>query len=889
MATYHFISHTHWDREWYLPFETFRAMLVRMMDDMMELLDERPEFRAFTLDGQSVLLEDYTTIRPERAKALRTLGKARRLFAGPWYVLPDEFLVSGESLVRNLMIGSSIARDFDMAMEVGYIPDSFGHAAAMPAILRGFGIDNAILYRGFGGEAEHRTSEYRWKAPDGSDVLLVHLHRHGYSGAYFADQTKKEILTRFRSLKRDVDARATTPHRLLLNGGDHHWPDASLPAALDLLRLEFDDEIVHGTLPDFIDAIRDSVTTALPLVEGELRSGYKYAFVMHGGVYSSRMYLKQENRACERLLERYAEPLHAFAVTRGMRPLSHLLRHAWKELLKNHPHDSICGCSVDQAHRDMMTRFAASRAAAQSVVDASLAHLLPRDTGATKDDTQLFFFNPSPQPRSEVVECTVRLYRQDVVVGLNPDVHVADALPPAGGIALLDADGDEVPLQVLGRREDFDITYSEHGYPAQTRVDVFTCLVEARDIPPFGYSGLRIKKRDGLSTFPSEIKARGTTLKNGHVHVNVNANGSLDVMDLSSGRTITGLHLFEDGGDAGDEYTYSPPPRDRIVGSKRGAATVTVVERGPLRGALRITLSLLVPAAVSAAREARSARRVPLDIESIISLEAGSPLVFVTTTVVNRAEDHRLRVLFPTGIRTRTATADSAFCLVERESRGFDPAEYSIEHPPRVAPMLRFVGLGDEGNGFTLFADGLPEYELSSDDKGTLALTLLRCVGLLGADGLITRPGGKGGWHNETPEAQCPGAHRFRYALLLHSPREHEAVNAAVERFHAPLLPIFRKNTSPLPRPGSLLSWSNGTLVPGAVKLSEGGRAVVVRFWNPSDVMQPCAIETHFDHGEVRNARLDETLTSKIKIDVSDIETPARGITTLRMELQRKS
>ncbi|MBL0174475.1 MAG: hypothetical protein IPP94_04265 [Ignavibacteria bacterium] len=568
MATYHFISHTHWDREWYLPFETFRAMLVRMMDDTMDLLDVRSEFRAFTLDGQSVLLEDYTTIRPERAKKLRALGKAGRLFAGPWYVLPDEFLVSGESLVRNLMIGSSIARDFDMAMEVGYIPDSFGHAAAMPAILRGFGIDNAILYRGFGGEAEHRTSEYRWKSPDGSEVLLVHLHRHGYSGAYFADQTRKEILARFRSLKRDVDARATTPHRLLLNGGDHHWPDASLPAALDLLRLEFDDEMVHGTLPEFIDAVRDSAPPALPLVEGELRSGYKYAFVMHGGVYSSRMYLKQENRSCERLLERYAEPLHAFAVTRGMRPLSHLLRHAWKELLKNHPHDSICGCSVDQVHRDMMTRFAAARAVAQSVVDASLEHLLPRDTGATKDDTQLFFFNPSPRPRSEIVQCEIRLYRQDVVVGLNPDVRVADALPPAGGVALLDADGNDVPLQILDRREDFDITYSEHGYPAQTRADVFTCLVEARDIPAFGYGGLRIKKRDGLPTFPSEIKVRGTTLENGHAHVKVNANGSLDVTDLSSGRTITGLHLFEDGGDAGDEYTYSSPPRDRIVGSK---------------------------------------------------------------------------------------------------------------------------------------------------------------------------------------------------------------------------------------------------------------------------------------------------------------------------------
>src|SRR5262249_26959551 len=166
----HVVSHPHWDREWYLTFEQYRARLVDLLDGVLDRMTADPSF-VFHLDGQSIVLEDYLEIRPERQRELRDRIAGSRLLVGPWYVMPDMFLVSGEALVRNLALGLRIAEGFGKAMRVGYMPDPFGHVAQMPQILAGFGLKGAILWRGFGG----RHAEYWWEAPDGSRALLLHL------------------------------------------------------------------------------------------------------------------------------------------------------------------------------------------------------------------------------------------------------------------------------------------------------------------------------------------------------------------------------------------------------------------------------------------------------------------------------------------------------------------------------------------------------------------------------------------------------------------------------------------------------------------------------------------------------------------------------------------
>jgi len=889
--TYHIVSHSHWDREWYESFQQFRAKLVNMIDDLIDLLERHPAYAHFTLDGQTIILEDYLEVRPEQAARLRDLVSAGKLTIGPWYILPDEFLVSAESTVRNLLEGERIARMYGGTMKVGYIPDSFGHVAMMPAILKGFGIETAILYRGFGGEPGQDVSEYSWRSPDGSDCLLVHLHSNGYSTAYFHQDEDGELLRRFKPLKAELDARATTSQRLLLNGGDHHWPDPRLPRTLDLLRENFKGEFLHSTLPRFVEALRKEIRGLRP-IEGELRFGYRYAFVVNGGVYSSRMYLKQQNWNAQTLMERYVEPIGAFAALRGARSQRHLTRRAWKILMQNHPHDSICGCSTDVVHREMMTRFQAVRDLGMEVVEESLKKLVPYDDRASGDDRALVLFNPSPFSRTEVAEAEVGFYLQDVVVGLNPDVQVARKLPPVPGFVLRDLDGREVPYQILGRSEGYDITKSHYNYPKQTAADRFSILLDASPVPPLGLRSIRVERAREFPRYSSSLKTGRNFMENTYLRVEVNARGEVTVREKRRGRTYGGLHLFEDGGDVGDEYNYSPPKKDREIRSSGTRARVSLIEKGPLRAALRIQSLMSVPLAADKERTSRARKTATLEITSIVTLTPHSRSVYFETTIVNTAEDHRLRVLFPSKIRTRVAHADSQFCVVERLQRKYDTRKFKIEHPAAVAPMQRFVAVKDTRDALLLFAYGLPEYELSADGKGTLALTLLRCVGSLSGEDLITRPGGRAGWHCETPDAQCPGTHTFRYALLPLSAAEFDErslVNEESERFHLPLLPLRRKSTEGIPETESFLELSPPSLTLSAVKESEDGRYLVVRVYNSGNAAVEGHVQFAFHIVKAWESRLDEQPLRQVEVEgehTVPVRVEPRALLTIVVETE---
>ena len=142
------VPHTHWDREWYSPFQTFRLRLVELLDDLLPRLEADPSYAHFLLDGQMAVVDDYLAIRPEAEERLRRLAASGRVAMGPWYVLMDEFLVSGETIVRDLQLGLDRAARFGGAMSVGYLPDMFGHIAQMPQILRQFGFADAVVWRG---------------------------------------------------------------------------------------------------------------------------------------------------------------------------------------------------------------------------------------------------------------------------------------------------------------------------------------------------------------------------------------------------------------------------------------------------------------------------------------------------------------------------------------------------------------------------------------------------------------------------------------------------------------------------------------------------------------------------------------------------------------------
>jgi alpha-mannosidase len=855
---YHIVSHSHWDREWYKPFEQFRAMLVECVDSVLDLLNSsKSGYEYFMLDGQTCVLEDYLEIRPEREQEIKKFVKNGRLKIGPWYNLPDEFLVSSEAMIRNLLRGKAISEKFGRRMKIGYIPDSFGHAAAMPTIFAGFGIDNVILYRGFGGEPGQETSEYIWNAPDGTRAVMHHLHPDGYSAGYFAQDTPNEALEHFLRLKKMTDERALTEHRLILGGGDHHFPDPNLAKTISFLRKKTGADIRQSSLEDFMKGIAAG-NEHFPDLHGELHFGFRYAFAVSSGVYSSRMYIKQKNWHAQRMYERYVEPLSALS---GNSQYDALIKQGWKYLLQNHPHDSICGCSVDAVHDEMETRFAKAEEIGEHVIEKSLDQLVPRDDKAFGDDKILCIFNPSATQRNDLVSATIDFYLQDVVVGLNPDVKIAPKLPPVKGLKLMDSNGKAMRFQVVDRKEDYGIVYSNYNYPKQTLVERFNVLVDTGEQDALSIATHSIAKADTEPNFVSKLKIENEAMENDHVRVEVLKNGAVKITDKNTQNVFSELNLFEDGGDAGDEYCYSYPEKDMVIDSKEVKAEITVLEHGPLRGAIQIKTMLGVP--VSTTRAGRAHEETSVTITSKISLCENSPLVEFETTVENTARDHRLRALFETGIQTDSSIADEHFALIERKHKEYNAKDFKIEVPAAVQPMQRFVTIQNSSKALTLFSYGLPEYELKLDAQRTLALTLLRSVGKLSGSDLITRLGGDAGWKNDTPGAECIGSHTFRYAVFAHKPDDWETVLETAEAFHTPRLAFTRKHSvkASISTPFEI---DNKTIALSALKKSEDGKSIVIRLYNPTTIPIECSLSAGKNMRALYESRLDETRGAKI-------------------------
>ncbi|MBI4418542.1 MAG: hypothetical protein HY563_07175 [Ignavibacteriales bacterium] len=860
--TYHIVSHSHWDREWYFPFDRFRAMLVEMIEDLLEIFRKDPEFRSYTLDGQLAAVMDYLEIRPDRRNVLRDLVRKKKLFIGPWYILQDEFLASGEGQIRNLQFGIRFGKALGGVMKIGYIPDQFSHIAQMPQILQGFGLDAAMFYRGFGGEPGQEPSEYLWISPNGSRVLLHHMPRDGYSAGYFGTEDEETIVRKFGRMQKELDARATTSQRLFFNGGDHHWPDEAVTTAMRILRKRTGVALVHSNIPEFFARVKKEVTpSALPLLEGESRFGYRHAFVVQGGVYSSRMYLKQMNAECETLLERFLEPLNVLASFKGSRSKTPQIEQAWKYVIQNHDHDAICGTSTDEVHREMVVRYEKAKQIGAFVLQDCLSALLPSDELAKGDDQFVFVFNPSPFARSETVEATVEFYLQDVVVGLNPDVRVAPKRPSVAQFRLEDARGKAIRGQILDRKEAYGIVYSRHDYPSQTLVDRFTVLVEADDLPALGWKGYKIK-RDAVpaEANPVDLTCGEQFLENNFLRVDIRPDGAFAVTDKSTGVHYDQLNYFEDSGDVGDEYNYSYPEQDQIVASGQPGPRITLTESGPLRASIRIEHVMNVPVAATKDERARLAETTALRIASTVTLTLHARKVDVRTEVQNNILDHRLRAVFRTGIDTTESLAETPFAVVRRQHREYDVRKFPYEHPALVAPMRRFVTVRDEQKGLTFLSRGLPEYELSARERGVVALTLLRCVGKLSGRNLITRPGGAAGWWTETPEAQCLGTHTFEYALVPHEGNESTfwpAVLREAERFTVTSFAVNRKNDQRVLEQ----SWFSleGDLQLSAIKEAEDKKGIIVRLCNP--VRRPVQ-GTLWSLVPIRKAflcRLDET------------------------------
>ncbi|MEV6118659.1 alpha-mannosidase [Streptomyces sp. NPDC052109] len=743
-----FVPHFHWDREWYEPFQVFRHRLVAALDTVLETAEAQPDFR-FTVDGQMAAIEDYLEMRPENRDRVTALVRAGRLAIGPWLILLDEFLCSGETIVRNLQMGWAAAAELGGAMPLGYLPDMFGHIAQMPQILRRAGIEHAALWRGVPSSVDGHA--FRWRAPDGSEVRTEYLF-DGYDNGLDVLLVPDQIRRALGDYARMTAERWGTDPVLAMAGTDHNAPDPQLP---DWLRQASGDEhtITLATLDAYVrEHVRDEVSA---VVTGELRSHVRGNILP--GVLSVRLGLKQRMALAERAID-HAERMNALWSQRDDSPFLSL---AWHKIIESTAHDSVVGSGTDETCEQVASRLAEAAQTARAVRDAALAEpaaLVPGDG--------YLVANPLPFERTALVEV-------DVVV---PPAHTALIANTADGSAYpvqlvshsptvlsdehVDASQLERVLRRIHRRELFgrlidryeltanslvfhlaevptsgpfdllvlrrEVAAAATAHPGQWRVRTLaqaraTALVPVH-VPASGLAGFRVGAGDGPTgpeTPLTPATATADTLTNGLVKVVVADDGTLDVTG-SDGTVLSGVGRLVDGGDRGDSYNYAPPARDVLV-SEPTRITVDVLETGPLRSRLRVTRVYDWPAALSPDRDLRSDRTVPTPVEMLVEVRVGEPFVRVSTAFLNQSADHRLRFHLPLPRPVTTSASAGQFAVTER---GLTAEGGWGEYPIPTFPADSFVSAGPA----TVLLDHSSEYELVGDGT-SLAITLLRAIG----------------------------------------------------------------------------------------------------------------------------------------------------------------
>ena len=835
------VPHTHWDREWYEPFQRFRLRLVDLMDDVISRAEADPGFR-FTLDGQMAVVQDYLEVRPDQRMAIRELVGRGQLAVGPWRVLMDEFLCSGENIVHNLEMGLSAASEFGTPMAVGYLPDMFGHCAQMPQILGLTGIRHACLWRGVPHSVDRHA--FLWRSPDGTGLRTEYLAA-GYGSAadlFDASGGTADTGDRARQLQERLAARVgdwapwfgADPY-LAMYGTDHAAPLPTLMQQVATLSSGDETTVQVCTLADYVLA-RDPDETGLPVVDGELRSHARANILP--GVISVRWHLKEAMGRAERMVERYAEPWAALWSPQWPQAYLDL---AWSRLVDSSCHDSVTGCGVDETALQVAARIAEGEQAGQAVRDRAVAVLAGRVPSGS-----VLVVNPTPAARTGLVELDVPVPEFPV------DVQWA-------GVDLRLPDGSLVPAQEVGRNEQLlsdeqvdadaladvfrrvhdrelfgqQITHIDLDPPARTLTfhvasdagpAPFDAVVEQQrtalaavsnpgrwrvrtqdedrrrvvamvPVPALGWTAVtaipavtavtavRGNDRTSHALVPrpnSRVDVTGDPiplLDNGLVRICARPDGALR-LESRDGTVLDGVGRLVDGGDCGDSYNYGPPTGEVLVAAPE-AVSIRVVERGPVRGVLEIGRRYAWPARLGH-DGTRSPEVEPVLVTTRVELQQGEPFVRLHLSWENRSSDHRLRLHVPLGRPSATSHAEGQFAVVERGLRA--EAGSAGEYPIPTFPASGFVDAG----GAAVLLTRTVEYELLED--GELAITLLRAIGLLSRNVHPYRDD-PAGPQLETPAAQCLGPAEVSLAVMPHDGSWLAAdLVAAAERYRHPLV-----------------------------------------------------------------------------------------------------
>jgi bifunctional DNA-binding transcriptional regulator/antitoxin component of YhaV-PrlF toxin-antitoxin module len=811
-------THTHWDREWYRSFQEYRFRLIEVVDDILDQLDSG-SLDCFTLDGQAIVLEDYLDVKPENKDRLIRHIKEGRLEAGPWYVLPDEFLVSGESLIMNLYLGHRLTEKYGKTTRTGYLPDSFGHSIDIPAILKKFNINNALLWRGINAD----ITEFNWLSQDNNSVKTYHLREGYYINLFENNNTDiTKIHEIINSYIQKIKAYTTLNYMLLPVGGDHMPAPQNFKGVIkDINNHQNDYKLIPVTLTEFM----------ILFEKEQLKDSYQQEFrdctrsYILPGVYSSRLYLKQENARLTNKINRLIEPLacycNAYHLDKFRLPDTDYL---WKMLIENHPHDSICGCSVDPVHDEMEQRFKSLHQACDEYINRAKLSLIKQvPTG------KIAVFNTSNFTYSGPV--LLNTFQEDDT-GLKSQ--------------LIDEFTDTHPRFYSDIKE---------ARPATILKKQQNKLVWADEVPA---GGLKILDS---AEIPAPVREHNGNLTNGIIEIKVDKD-SISVKDLKTGETYHNLNQIIDKRDAGDSYNFGPIKGDTPV--KARITSSRIKENGPIRGMLEAFYEIDIPDGADSKTIEPISATISHYISCYIIMYANSKIVEFRLNWDNKSRNHLLQAVFPSNSLIYKTDVENHCGIL---SRSFDP-EYDIyNHIPaskqtelktNTAPMQRFV----QANNIAIFNEGLPEYEVF---KSNLYLTLLRATGYLSVEHPSTR-GAYAGPELSTPGNQCLRQNTARYAF--HPASTPEELFRLAESFCGCTISLTGENKAieNFNPPESLISLSNPDIITTSMRYYSKSDSIVIRLLNISKDIQTTDLHISLPASSIQEVNfLNEPFNESLK------------------------
>lgn len=860
MKKVHIVPHMHWDREWYFSTEESRILLVNNMKEIMDMLENNPDYPYFIMDGQTAILEDYLAVKPQDKERIKKLVEEGKLIIGPWYTQTDEMVVGGESIVRNLLYGIKDCGEFGDYMKIGYLPDSFGQSAQMPQILNGFDIKHSIFWRGCSERKGTGKTEFNWTSDDGSEVVVQMLPL-GYAIGKYLPTDIDALRKRMEKYFPVLDRGATTEHEILPNGHDQMPVQKNIFDVIEKLKELYPDrEFFLSRYENIFEQLEKESNR--DTISGEFLDG-KYMRV-HRSIFSTRMDIKAANARIEAKITNILEPLASISYSLGFEYHHGLIELIWKEIMKNHAHDSIGCCCSDKVHKEIMNRFLL----AEEKVDRLIEFYKRKITDAISCEKaldKLTIFNLIPYEREEIIRAQIITKMKSFEMVNDEDI--------------------KLDFQVI-HKEEIDAGLIDRQIVHYGNYDPFMIYtIEFKDVvPAMGYKTYLIKESEFM--IEKEYEAVNK-IDNDFYEIEVNENGTLKILDKKMNKTFDNVLLMENGGDEGDEYDFSPLVDEKLIFNTHVKAEYSI-KKNKFNNEIKISYRLDVPKNI----ESRKNNNIDgyVDFNISINVPNDKARIDIVFDIDNQACDHRIRTYIPTNIASKFSVSDNQFGYIKRdvydeamdvwEKEGWD------ERPDSIYPMLTFVGLSDEEHGVAVLTNSTREFEIAGEKFDTIAITLFRSVGFLGKEEMVRRPGRPSGIKLPTPDSQLIGNITIDFAIATHEKSTLEANVANMAKQY--LTPMVTYNKMPYnamklnnsevstPYSYSLLKQYDENLVLSVIKKAEKEEGLIIRMYNPNEYEESTNILFDRSIKEAVKANLNERKIEKINIEDSSIKVKCK-------------